>query len=529
MSDHPLFPESQEDNQIPVQQDYFEQTVPLSAFVQQPESNAEPQSPASEPIAEPQPMFESYAEPQIPMQEPQPIPRATVTTPPPIRPNFDPYTGRPTSAYVPPYRPYNSAPQPPAPKKSEPKKEPKMKGVGWRLAIFGLCFALLGSGIGGFIVGLLLKPQDTEQPVQDTMKQESLLESQEPTQGTVARPSGSAQAVTNLSSLYEAAVPSIVGISNEYTTYNYFGQASTASSTGTGFIISADGEILTNYHVIENAEILTVTMYDGTEYSAEVLGFEAESDVALLKVEATGLTPVVLGDSDALLVGEQITAIGNPLGELTYTMTVGYVSAKSRAVYTDEMPINMMQIDAAINPGNSGGPLFNMSGEVVGITTAKYSGTVEGSATIEGIGFAIPINDVLAIVDDLREFGSVQNRAYIGVIVNNSVAAGEIPAGALVQSIERGSAGDNAGLRISDIITAVGDAKVYGVDTLYQALRPYRGGDSVELTVFRSGETMTLTITFDSTPSATVEETPSEYEEPTESSTYGFPWDYIFP
>ncbi|MBE6927441.1 MAG: trypsin-like serine protease [Ruminococcaceae bacterium] len=450
----------------------------------------------------------------------EPVMRPYVRPVPPPMPPYPPYQPYGHAPMMPPVAPpmRHAAPNPPEEKKEEKKKD---KGLVWRMALLGLCFALVGSILGGLLVGAYLNRKHDDLP-QQIVQNDRPSATQRPTSQN--RPQTMPE--TTLSQLYQDSLPSIVGVSNQYTTYNYFGQPSTSGGTGTGFVISSDGEILTNYHVIENAETLTITMYDGSEYPAKVLGYEAESDVALLKIEATDLIPVVMGDSDALFVGEQIAAIGNPLGELTYTMTVGYVSAKSRAVYTDEMPINMMQIDAAINPGNSGGPLFNLNGEVVGITTAKYSGTAGGSATIEGIGFAIPINDVLAIVDDLRQYGSVQNRAYMGVVVGNSVAAGEIPAGAVVQQIEKGSGAEKAGLLVNDIIVGVGESKVYGIDTLYQALRPYRGGDSVELTVFRSGKTLTLTITFDSVPSQAEPE--PETEAPTE--TYGdFPWDYFFP
>ncbi len=548
MTDHPLYPGQTDEtnfqdvgqtsllNDQPTQEPQANIVAEQETYIPRP-SEADippvheplrPQTPVQESPAQPftqsfeKPLTQAFPQPFAPQAAVQPpftpppyptqMPRATVTVPP-TQPNFAP---------------------PPAPKK--PKKESKSKGVAWKLALFGLCIALLGSAIGGLVVGLVLKPSETEPPTNDTVMQDTPTDATAPKESPSAqetptqtqKPTSTSTPPANLSALYEAAVPTIVGIKNEYTTYNYFYQASTASSTGTGFIISPDGEILTNYHVIENAEILTVTLYDGKEYTAELLGYEAESDVALIKIDATDLPCVTLGDSDALMVGEQITAIGNPLGELTYTMTVGYVSAKSRAVYTDEYPINMMQIDAAINPGNSGGPLFNLAGEVVGITTAKYSGTLDGSATIEGIGFAIPINDALAIVDDLRDYGEVQNRAYMGVKVTNSIAGGDIPAGALVQSIERDSAGDKAGLRPSDIITAVDGYAVSDIDTLYQALRPYRGGDTATLTVFRSGDILELTITFGT---AETEEVPEETEPATEAATdsYDFPWGGFFP
>ena len=497
----------------------------------------------------PSPPVTAYAPRPTPANPPMPPYAPNPTAAPPLMPPYaprptaapssmPPYAPRPTAApsSMPPYAPRPTAEKPTAAPTSEmpsgPRptarptaKKAKSKGMGWRIALIALCCSLLGSALGGGLVGYYMSQKDDTPAKQTEQKEPQSGQLQEPSVQTPQNDqpqSSSQQQTTNpgntssLAQIYDNCVPSIVGVTNQYTTYDYFGQPSTSGATGTGFIISEDGEILTNYHVVENAEKLTITMHNGKEYPAELLGYEAESDVALLKIDVEGLQAVKLGDSDALAVGDQVAAIGNPLGELTYTMTVGYVSAKSRAVYTDEMPITMMQIDAAINSGNSGGPLFNLAGEVVGITTAKYSGSINGSAEIEGIGFAIPINDALSIVDDLRQYGSVKNRAYIGVTVTNSQAGGDIPAGALVQSIEKNSSGEKAGLRVSDIITAVGSSTVTDIDTLYSALRPYRAGDTVEITVFRSGETKTLTITFDATPgSETTDETPEDFD---------FPW-----
>jgi S1-C subfamily serine protease len=170
---------------------------------------------------------------------------------------------------------------------------------------------------------------------------------------------------------------------------------------------------------IEDANSVKVTLYNGKEYDAKLVGTDSVNDVALLKIEATGLQAVTVGDSDKIEVGEQVVAIGNPLGELTFTMTQGYISATGREINTDGTPINMLQTDAAINSGNSGGPLFDMNGNVVGITTAKYSGTTSTGTSIEGIGFAIPINDVLKIVYDLQENGYVTGRAYLGISVRD--------------------------------------------------------------------------------------------------------------
>ena len=184
------------------------------------------------------------------------------------------------------------------------------------------------------------------------------------------------------SQVYAMNVNSVVAISNQSTT-NVWGQVSETASSGSGFIISADGYILSNYHVVEGASRLTVMTYMGDEYEAKLVGFDEMNDVSILKIEAADLDPVTIGSSDDLIVGDQVVAIGNPLGELTSSLTVGYISAKDRTINTDGSLINMMQTDAAINPGNSGGPLFNMRGEVVGITTAKYSGSTGSGASIE--------------------------------------------------------------------------------------------------------------------------------------------------
>ena len=457
-------------------------------------------------------------------------PEASAVIPPQATPAQPYVPAQPVTAptFIPPMQPYAMPYQPhvmqpavqPAPQPE--KKEPKKKRLWWRIALIAVCCALVGSVVGGAAVGMYFSNRDSgTEPPPVTSSGETVVQHTMTPSVTQVAVDGEQMALTQL---YQSAVPSIVGITNEYTTTSYFGQPGTATSTGTGFIITSDGEILTNYHVVEKADRLTVALSDGTEHEATLLGYEAESDVALIKINVSGLTPVTLGDSDALYVGEQIAAIGNPLGELTYTMTVGYVSAKGRAVYTDEKPINMMQIDAAINPGNSGGPLYNLYGQVIGITTAKYSGYLTSSTTIEGIGFAIPINDVLSILDDLRQYGTVQNRAYIGVTVTSAIAEDDSPAGALVNSVEEGSCGEEAGLRTGDIITAVDDYKVTSIDTLYQALRPYRAGDTAEITVYRKGQTLTLSITFD-----TKAETDVTTEEPTEEETlpFEFPWDFF--
>ncbi len=301
--------------------------------------------------------------------------------------------------------------------------------------------------------------------------------------------------------VYAANVKSVVAISTQISTTNAFGQVSATASAGSGFIVSENGYIVTNYHVVENAISLKVITHDSKEYPAIVVGYDSANDMAVLKMDAQGLQPVKLGRSDDLIVGDQVVAIGNPLGELTSTLTVGYVSAKDRDISTDGTVINMLQTDAAINPGNSGGPLFNMKGEVVGITTAKYSGMTSSGASIEGIGFAIPIDDVQKKIMDLYQYGYFTG-ASLGVMVRDvDRATAEyygIPMGAYVAQVVGGSCAYKAGVQSKDIIVAVGDHSVTGINELSRVLEQFQGGDATTITVWRGGLEVTLEITLDS-------------------------------
>lgn len=315
--------------------------------------------------------------------------------------------------------------------------------------------------------------------------------------------------------VYENNAKSVVAVSSTIRSTVY-GQTREGTSSGSGFIISDDGYVVTNHHVVEGATDVTVTLSTGDEYTAKVIGSDSLNDVALLKVEATGLPAVKLGSSDKLAIGDMVCAIGNPLGSLTATLTVGYVSGKDRQVTTDNSTINMIQTDAAINSGNSGGPLFNMYGEVVGITSAKYSGTTSSGASIEGISFAIPIDDVMSIIDDLQEYGYVTG-AYLGVTVTDTDAAAAklygMPTGAYVNSVEDGGAADRAGVQPKDIIIGLGDTDISNRTELTRVLRRFKAGDTTTITVIRSGERMTMDITLDEKPrdtqssSSTVEPT----------------------
>ncbi len=301
--------------------------------------------------------------------------------------------------------------------------------------------------------------------------------------------------------LYQTYAPSVVGIVSDSTT-NVFGQETPIASSGTGFIISEDGYILTNYHVVENTKSITVTLYNRMEYPAELVGFENEiCDVALLKIDAAGLTPVVIGDSNAAMIGEEVSTIGNPLGELTFSMTVGHLSAKERAIPSNGTAIGMLQTDVAINSGNSGGPLFDCTGAVIGIVTAKYSGETSTGASMEGLGFAIPINTVRNMLDDLQTLGYAAHRAYLGVMVRDSSYVDEkLPHGAYVESAEEGFCAEKAGIRHGDVIIGIDGKIVASYQELVTALQSYVSGQTVVINVYRDGEYLDFTLTLDARP-----------------------------
>ena len=313
--------------------------------------------------------------------------------------------------------------------------------------------------------------------------------------------------------IYQLACKQVVGISTTVTGYNMFGQLTKNAVSGTGFIISEDGYILTNNHVVEGARDVTVKLYDGSEYTAKVVGTEGrDSDVAVLKIEASGLTPVTLGNSDAMEVGEKIYAVGNPLGELTYTMTSGIISALDREIATDRnVNVNMFQLDAAVNAGNSGGPVYDAYGRVLGVVTAKYQST-----GIEGLGFAIPINDAVAIARELIDHGYVTGKAYFGIVVTTMSEADaqryNSKAGVYVTSVNEGSCAGKAGMQQGDVILELGGKAVANTSELASVKKDYKAGDSCEVTVWRSGQTLKLTVTFDEEP-AQVEDVPADRQE----------------
>ena len=329
--------------------------------------------------------------------------------------------------------------------------------------------------------------------------------------------------------VYAVNVESTVGITTSVTT-NYWGYTTTSAASGSGFIYSEDGYIVTNFHVIEGSNSVSVSFYDGTSADAQVVGYDESNDLAVLKVQAENLKPVILGNSDNLNVGDTVLAIGNPLGELTFSLTAGTVSALDREVtFSGGITMNLIQTDCAINSGNSGGALFNLYGEVIGITNAKYSGSSNSGATIDNIGFAIPLNQVRSLVESIIEKGYVV-KPYIGVhiadVSQESLGYG-LPAGASVQGIEPDSPAQQSGLNVSDIITHVNGNVISGASELKKAVTGCVPGDVLELTVWRKGETITLTLTVGEQPRSvqTIEPEPEE----TYSVMPGFPfygWGY---
>ncbi len=277
------------------------------------------------------------------------------------------------------------------------------------------------------------------------------------------------------------------------------------TSQGSGFVLTADGYIATNYHVVEGGSSITVKMTDGKEYAATYVGGDQTHDIALLKADAAGLTPVTVGSSDRLIVGDQVVAIGYPLSTEVPVLTVGYVSAKNQIVDNGDTSIRMLQTDAAINSGNSGGPLFNMKGEVVGITSAKYSGTSSSGATIEGVGFAIPMDDVIGKFNDLKDKGYISG-AYLGISAQNvtsqTAADYGLPVGVYVVSVTPDSCAKKAGMKAGDVIVNLAGHEIASMSDLSMVLQRLEAGDEVTVTVFRAseGSEIILDITLDEKP-----------------------------
>ena len=287
------------------------------------------------------------------------------------------------------------------------------------------------------------------------------------------------------------AKPAVVAISTEARISNQFGQTGIVDAAGSGFIITANGYIVTNYHVVEGAQTISVALDDGQIFKATIVGSDPRNDLSVLKIDGNNLPTVTLGKSADLEVGELAVAIGNPLGELSGTVTAGIISALDREVTIEGVTMRLLQTDAAINSGNSGGALINSFGEVIGINNAKNAG--EG---VEGLGFAIPVDTAKPIIESLIRYGYVQGRPKIGIgtrdITKQMAEYYKMPVGIYVSSVEANSAAAIAGIKVGDVIIKADGKETLTTDALNEAKTFHKVGDSMSITLVREGQEITV-------------------------------------
>lgn len=384
-------------------------------------------------------------------------------------------------------QPYGTAPNHSAnakpPKAKKPKKQRKpisRGGIAIALAVTMVFSCGLGFG-GGYFANKV-----------NTSTSGSLNITKTSNSGTPTTASSTSKA-NSTSEIVKKTADSVVEISTESVVTGSFAQQYVQQGAGSGVIISQDGYILTNNHVINGANSVKVRLRDGTEYDATIVGSDSDNDIALLKVSATGLSPATFGDSNSLAVGDYVVAIGNPLGELGGTVTDGIISALARKVTIEDTQMTLLQTNAQVNPGNSGGGLFNANGELVGIVNAKQSAT-----EVEGIAFAIPINNVLDILSDLKEYGYVTGKVDLGIdftdITSDETAFyyGVNQTGCYVLSVDSGSNAEKAGVTRGDLVTKVNDTDVSSSSDITAALEKAEVGDTVTFTVSRRGTSKTI-------------------------------------
>lgn len=384
-------------------------------------------------------------------------------------------------------QPYGTAPNHSAnakpPKAKKPKKQRKpisRGGIAIALAVTMVFSCGLGFG-GGYFANKV-----------NTSTSGSLNITKTSNSGTTTTASSTSTA-NSTSEIVKKTADSVVEISTESVVTGSFAQQYVQQGAGSGVIISQDGYILTNNHVINGANSVKVRLRDSTEYDATIVGSDSDNDIALLKVSATGLSPATFGDSNSLAVGDYVVAIGNPLGELGGTVTDGIISALARKVTIEDTQMTLLQTNAQVNPGNSGGGLFNANGELVGIVNAKQSAT-----EVEGIAFAIPINNVLDILSDLKEYGYVTGKVDLGIdftdITSDETAFyyGVNQTGCYVLSVDSGSNAEKAGVTRGDLVTKVNDTDVSSSSDITTALEKAEVGDTVTFTVSRRGTSKTI-------------------------------------
>lgn len=415
-----------------------------------------------------------------------------------------------------------------------PKKPHKHRGL--KTIAFILCLAIVGGGsiqVYKYIDENNPKIADFNEEVNSSSLSSSINESSSSSSSSSSNddeediPSlidlASRADAKSVPDIVDSVMPSVVGVSStfEYTsTQSSFGgwgwgyndgsnnqQSSEIVGTGTGIVMTEDGYIVTNAHVIYDdseyncgeATDVSVFFSDESEHAAKIIAYDTETDIAVLKIDETGLTPATFGDSDDLRVGELVIAIGNPLGfELFGSVTSGIVSALNREITINEKKMKLIQTDAAINSGNSGGPLLNSCGQVIGINSAKMSSTYSSSASVEGLGFAIPSDEAKTIIDDLINYGYVKGRPQIGIgtadVTETIARYYNIPMGVYVRSVEEGSTAEWAGIQVGDVIIAIQDEPVTTSDELNEIKSQYKAGDEITLTLTRDGKDITVTL-----------------------------------
>ena len=384
-----------------------------------------------------------------------------------------------------------AGPEPQAAASKPPKK--RRKHSGGRIARSAVALVLAAAmGFAGGFVGARVGNAGNKVVIQQVERTDSSAAS-----GTAVSSSG-----MTTSQVSEMVSPSVVVITTEqvvYSQWSWYGQNQVESGAGSGVIISSDGYILTCAHVVSGASQITVTIGD-TDYTATVVGEDDTSDVAVLKIDATGLTPATVGDSDSLSVGDSVLAVGNPLGELGGTVTSGIVSALNRSVTiqgtSSTNTMSLIQMDASVSPGNSGGGLFNMNGELIGLVNAKSS-----SSDAEGLGFAIPINDAIQVAQDLLENGYVSGRPYMGITyiaVTDAQTAAQLNVnayGVYVVDVVQGGPADKAGLKAGDRIVSIDGTEIAQKDDLGTLMQQHTAGDTLSITVARDGQMQTVSLT----------------------------------
>ena len=387
-----------------------------------------------------------------------------------------------------------AGPEPQAAASKPPKK--RRKHSGGRIARSAVALVLAAAmGFAGGFVGARVGNAGNKVVIQQVERTSGTNSST--ASGTAVSSSGMTTAQVS-----EMVSPSVVVITTEqvvYSQWSWYGQNQVESGAGSGVIISSDGYILTCAHVVSGASQITVTIGD-TDYTATVVGEDDTSDVAVLKIDATGLTPATVGDSDSLSVGDSVLAVGNPLGELGGTVTSGIVSALNRSVTiqgtSSTNTMSLIQMDASVSPGNSGGGLFNMNGELIGLVNAKSS-----SSDAEGLGFAIPINDAIQVAQDLLENGYVSGRPYMGITyiaVTDAQTAAQLNVnayGVYVVDVVQGGPADKAGLKAGDRIVSIDGTEIAQKDDLGTLMQQHTAGDTLSITVARDGQMQTVSLT----------------------------------